>query len=162
MPISLLLLAAALLLSGASPKTKPDFEKERAALLEIHRMDRRAHFETNVDLLLNHSAETFVSVNAGKIDRSSRAQMKEMFNAYFNNAKYYEWDDLETPIISISNDASIAWMIVRTRVRRTQKSDSGEVRDTSFVYAGIMTYEKRQGKWLRIANVSTFEEGRKS
>jgi hypothetical protein len=88
--------------------------------------------------------------------------MKEMFNAYFNNAKYYEWDDLETPIISISNDASIAWMIVRTRVRRTQKSDSGEVRDTSFVYAGIMTYEKRQGKWLRIANVSTFEEGRKS
>lgn len=80
-----------------------------------------------------------------------------MFEDYFKNAKYYEWDDLESPIVRISNDASMAWMIVRTKVRRNQKMASAELQEGSFVYAGIMTYEKQRGKWVRVANVSTLE-----
>lgn len=136
---------------------KVDLEKERAALMEVHRTDRRAHFETDAKLLLEHSAEDFIYVGNGKISRSTRAEMKAEFEDYFKNAKYYEWDDLEPPIVRISNDASMAWMIVRTKVRRTQKQADGKDEERSFVYAGIMTYEKRQGKWVRIANVSTFE-----
>ena len=83
--------------------------------------------------------------------------MRRTFEDYFKNAKYYEWDDLETPVNRISNDASMAWMIVRTKVRRIQKLASGEEKQRAFVYAGIMTYEKQKGKWVRIANVSTFE-----
>lgn len=48
-------------------------------------------------------------------------------------------------------------MITRLRVRRTQKDASGAPQEARFVYAGIMTYEKRDGRWLRVANVSTFE-----
>ncbi|HMW01195.1 MAG TPA: hypothetical protein PKE58_13750, partial [Acidobacteriota bacterium] len=59
--------------------------------------------------------------------------------------------------VRVSNDASLAWMIVRTRVRRTQKQADGSDKERSFVYAGIMTYEKKKGKWVRVANVSTFE-----
>ena len=154
-------LALALLLTlicvATSAAQKVDVEKERAALLEVHKTDRRAHFETDVELLLKHSAEEFIYVGNGKISRSTRAEMKASFEDYFRNAKYYEWDDLEPPIVRISDDASMAWMIVRNKVRRTQKLDSGEVKERAFVYAGIMTYEKRQGKWVRIANVSTFE-----
>lgn len=142
---------------GAAVAQKVDLEKERAALMEVHRTDRRAHFETDVKLLLEHSAEEFIYVGKGKISRSTRAEMKTEFEDYFKNAKYYEWDDLEPPIVRISNDASMAWMIVRTKVRRTQKQADGKEEERSFVYAGIMTYEKRQGKWVRIANVSTFE-----
>lgn len=138
-------------------KQKGDLEKERAALLEVHRTDRRAHFETDVNLLLKHSADEFISVDGGKISRSTRAEVRALFEDYFKNAKYYEWDDLEPPIIRISNDASMAWMIVRIRVKRTQKLASGEEKERAFVYAGIMTYEKWKGKWVRTANVSTFE-----
>ena len=150
-------LALALLLALFCPAQKVDLEKERAALLEVHKTDRRAHFETDVELLLKHSAEEFIYVGNGKISRSTRAEMKATFEDYFRNAKYDEWDDLEPPIVRISDDATMAWMIARTRVRRTQKVASGEVKERAFVYAGIMTYEKRQGKWVRIANVSTFE-----
>ena len=80
-----------------------------------------------------------------------------MFESYFKDAKYFEWDDLEPPIIRVSADASMAWMIVRTKVRRTQKDSSGAEKEEKFVYAGIMTYEKRNGRWVRVANVSTFE-----
>lgn len=155
--LMLCLLLLLLCSTGIAAQGKVDTEKERAALLEVHRTDRRAHFETDANLLLERFTDEFISVSSGKIERSTRADLKKMFEDYFKNAKYYEWDDLEPPVIRISNDASMAWMIVRTKVRRTQKLASGEEKERAFVYAGIMTYEKQKGRWVRIANVSTFE-----
>jgi hypothetical protein len=141
---------------GEKSQKGVNLEKEKEELLKVHKIDREAHFKTDVELLLQHSAEEFISVNSGKISKSSRAEVKQMFEEYFRNAKYYQWDDLEVPIIKISNDATMAWMIVRIKVKRTQ-SLSNEEKERQFVYAGIMTYEKQNGKWVRIANVSTFE-----
>ena len=134
-----------------------DLEREKAELLKIHRLDREAHFKTDVDLLMEHAADEFIYVGEGKISRIKRAEGRKQFEEYFRGAKYYEWDDLEPPIVRVSDDATMAWMIVRTRVRRTQVKPSGQVEERKFVYAGIMTYEKQQGTWKRIANVSTFE-----
>ena len=142
---------------AATAQPSPDLEKEKAELLRLHKSDREAHFKTDVDLLLENSPEEFISVSRGKISRSSKADARKMFTQYFRDAKYYEWDDVEEPIIGISNDASMAWMITRTRVRRVQKKAGGAEQEEKFVYAGIMTYEKRDGRWVRVANVSTFE-----
>jgi hypothetical protein len=125
-----------------------DLEREREALLAVHALDRRAHFETNIALLLEHAAEDFISV--------AREEVAEMFEASFRGAVYSAWDDLEPPIVRISADATMAWMIVRTHVRRTEPDEAGGRREREFVYAGIMTHEKRDGRWLRVANVSTF------
>jgi hypothetical protein len=136
-----------------------DLEQEKAELLEIHAKDRRAHFGSDVDLLLSHSADQFISVSNGEIHRSTLAEQRAFFTDYFTGATYYEWDDLEPPIVRISGDASMAWMIVRTKVRRaTRVEGSDEAREIEFVYAGIMTYEKQDGRWARVANVSTFAQ----
>ena len=142
----------------ASTQPSANLEKEKAELLRLHKSDREAHFKTDVDQLLANSPEEFISVSRGKISRSSEADARKMFTAYFRDAKYYEWDDVEEPIIRVSEDASMAWMITRTRVRRVQKNAAGEEKEEKFVYAGIMTYEKRDGRWGRVANVSTFEQ----
>ena len=134
-----------------------DLEKEKAELLRLHRSGREAHFKTDVELLLANSPEEYVGVRAGKISRSTKAGARKMFTEYFREAKYYEWDDLEEPVIRVSKDASMAWMITRIRVRRVQKDAAGAEREEKFVYAGIMTYEKRDGRWVRVANVSTCE-----
>lgn len=49
-------------------------------------------------------------------------------------------------------------MITRYKVRRVQKTADGADKEEKFVYAGIMTYEKRDGRWMRVANVSTVEQ----
>jgi hypothetical protein len=144
--------------ASASAEPSADLEKEKAELLRIHKADREAHFKTDVDALLENSPEEFISVGRGKINRSSKEDARKMFTGYFRDAKYYEWDDAEEPIIRISNDASMAWMITRTRVRRVQKKADGAEQEEKFVYAGIMTYEKRDGRWVRVANVSTAEQ----
>jgi hypothetical protein len=153
--VVLLLVACA---ASANAEPSADLEKEKAELLRIHKSDREAHFKTDVDALLENSPEEFISVGRGKINRSSKDDARKMFTGYFRDAKYYEWDDVEEPIVRISNDASMAWMINRTRVRRVQKKPDGAEQEEKFVYAGIMTYEKRDGRWVRVANVSTAEQ----
>ena len=131
--------------------------EEEAELLKMHEQDRRAHFETDVELLLGSSPEVFITVSRGKINRVTKSQEREMFTAYFQNATYYEWDDLEPPIVRVSKDGTMGWIISRVKVRRVQKDSGGKQQEQKFVYAGIMTYEKLLGKWIRSANVSTFE-----
>ena len=138
--------------------TRVDLEQERAALLALHAQDRRAHFETDVDLLLAAQGEEFITVANGEIARVTRAETAEQFSGYFAGATYQAWDDLEPPIIDIADDASRAWVIVRTRVQRTQTAPDGTVRERAFVYAGIMTYARQDGRWVRTANVSTFAQ----
>ena len=137
-----------------------DLEKEKVELLRLHKTDREAHLKTDVDLLQERSPEEFISVSGGKIYRTNKAEERKQFQDYFRGAKYHEWDDAEDPIVRISKDGSMAWMITRVRVRRVEKDGSGAERERKFIYAGIMTYEKRDGKWIRVANVSTFEPTR--
>ena len=141
----------------AQIQTTVNLEKERAELLRLHKSDREAHFRTDVELLQDSAPEEFITVSDGKIYRVTKSDERKHFADYFKGAKYYEWDDVEEPIVRISKDGSMAWMITRIRVRRTQKNDAGMEREQKFTYAGIMTYEKRGGKWMRVANVSTFE-----
>ena len=152
----ILLFVGCAVCAGAQPS--PNLEQEKAELLRLHTSDREAHFKTDVDRLLENSPAEMISVSRGKISRSSKDDARKMFTGYFRDAKYYEWDDVEEPIIRVSNDASMAWMITRTRVRRVQKNAEGAEKEEKFVYAGIMTYEKRDGRWVRVANVSTFEQ----
>jgi uncharacterized protein YdgA (DUF945 family) len=131
--------------------------EEEATLLKMHQQDREAHIKTDVELLLKGSPEVFITVSRGKIDRVTKAQERKMFTEYFQNATYYEWDDLETPIVRVSKDGTMGWIITRIKVGRVQKDTAGKEREEKFVYAGIMTYEKSGGNWVRVANVSTFE-----
>jgi hypothetical protein len=156
-PFTLILLFIACA-GSAIAQPSAALEKEKAELLRLHQSNREAHFKTDVDALLENSPEEMISVSRGKINRPSKDDARKMFTGYFRDAKYYEWDDVEEPIIRISNDASMAWMITRTRVRRVQKKADGAEQEEKFVYAGIMTYEKRDGRWVRVANVSTFEQ----
>lgn len=134
-----------------------DPEKEKAELLRLHRAAREAHFKADAEKLLAGSPEVVISVSRGKVNRTGREQVRKQFEDYFRGATYYEWDDMEEPTVSVSRDASMAWMITRLRVRRVQKDAAGVEREERFVYAGLTTYEKRGGKWVRAANASTFE-----
>ncbi len=142
-----------------APSAQSDLAAERAELLRLHRKDREAHFKTDVQLLQERSPDVMISVTNGQIQRITKAEQGAFFTSYFAGARYEAWDDMEEPVIRISNDASMAWMIVRLRVRRFKKDSAGVERDESFVYAGIMTYEKAAGRWVRVANVSTFVPG---
>ena len=135
-----------------------DVSNERQALLAVYEAGKRAHVNTNADQLLANTGEIFISVSNGKISRDTREDIEKFFKNYFENATYHEYDDLETPIVRVSSDVTLGWIITRLHARRTQVDESGTSNEREFVYAGIMLYEKKDGKWIRIGNASTLQK----
>lgn len=128
----------------------------RMTLLDMYRDGVRAHVELDADRLADRNSDDFLSASAGRISRSSREETRKFFKRYFEGATYHEYDDLEPPIVRISDDGSMGWIMNRVRVRRTTKLD-GKESEQHFVYAGLMIYERRGSGWVRVANASTFE-----
>ena len=129
-----------------------DLSAERDALLAIHQLEIRAHIELDANALADAQGDDFVSATRGKIRRSSAEETRKFFTDYFKGAKYLQYEDVEPPVVRVSDDGSMGWVLSRMRVRRV---DDGK--ESGFVYAGMMTYEKRSGRWMRVGNASTFE-----
>jgi hypothetical protein len=74
----------------------------------------------------------------------------------FEGAEYEFWEDAEAPLIRISADATMAWVVRNVRVRRAEVAPGGVVGSVSFVSAYTSTYEKQDGKWKMTSVTSTF------
>ncbi len=68
-------------------------------LLAIHAGDRQAHFATDARSLIARQAEPYIYVRDGTINYTARAESLQHFEEYFQNATYYEWDNLFTPLL---------------------------------------------------------------
>jgi len=134
-----------------------DLEQDIAELLNIHTRDRQAHFATDVQAAISFFDNSYVYVRDGSIQRLSPADLEPIYTDYFRGATFHEWDDLEPPIIHVSDDGSMAWMIRRFRIRFT-KQEGGQATEHTSIYAGMTIYEKKEGRWLRVANTTTFAE----
>jgi hypothetical protein len=149
-------LLGGLFLSGAS-QPAIDLEKERAALLAQHRQAREAHFKRDAAALVAPFAPETIYVRDGRVERRTRAENLSRVEKYFASAEFAEWDDLMPPVIRISPDGKMAWMIVRLKGKYTHTSENGEKRVEEFVCAWMTTYEKQGSTWVHVANVSTFQ-----
>src|SRR5215469_101164 len=146
-------------MSNSEDSLQPNLEVERAALLQLADEARRAHFATDAAALLAHDADPSVWVREGTISSMSKAELLSIFVEDMQGATYHEWDYTEPSIVHIANDASMAWVVSRVRVRRTKRLADGTSQEEQFVYSGVNFYEKRSGSWTRVANVSTFADG---
>lgn len=128
-------------------------EDQIRGLLEL---DRRAHLEIDAGLLVQHLADTLVSVANGEVQFETREQAASFFASYFEGAVYHAWDDLMPPIVRVSADAQMAWVARKVRVDREEPAEDGERRRREFVAAWIATYERSGEGWRMTSVASTF------
>jgi hypothetical protein len=126
-------------------------------LLQLHEQQRTAHFSRNAKLLVSKFADDFINVSAGKIIRPTREHSLNRFQAYFDRSTFIEWDDIAPPVIKVSKDASMAYVIVHKRVRLKAPDETGVPREVTTIFAWMETYEKQNGKWALTAIASTNE-----
>jgi hypothetical protein len=155
------LLAGLFCLSGAparSPvadRAADESASAKAELLAVHQAARRAHFNRDVDFIVSGMGTEFTTVHKGTIRVMSREDVRKQFTEYFRGAEFSAWDDLEPPVIRISPDGKMGWMIVRVRIAYTKKDAGGGTSKEDTVMAWMSAYEKRDGKWLLVANATT-------
>lgn len=120
-------------------------------LLELHNLQRTAHFNRDAKLLVSMFDQNFVEVRNGKVSFLKKEDALKRFQAYFDASTFIEWDDINPPIVKVSDDAMMAYLIVNKRVRLKTKDDK-EVTD---VFAWTSTFQKIKGKWMMTSIAST-------
>ena len=135
-------------------RTEPELANsaalDRAALLEVHQQDRRAHLTGDADLLTLSMAEHLWEASRGGLNRLARAEVRDRFAAYFESVRYSLWDDLQPPHVSVSADGNSAWMAVEIEAQLTTIAEDGVNRNDSFESSWISVYEKHDGRWLMV------------
>ena len=147
---TLLLALAAAAPPGGAPS---DAEK----LLALHEEVMRAHRESDVALLLRAEEDEYVIANRGEITRPDRKERGERLGPYLKQTRFSAYRDKVPPIVRVSEDGTLGWVIVQVEARGRQTTSKGTVEPLEFVSAWIELYEKRDGRWVRVGNVSNFK-----
>jgi hypothetical protein len=143
---------------------QPSFDSQqgRAEILELHRSFIEAHLTKNVSALSRPISDDYLFVANGDVETRDSSDVHEMMQIYLNRTTFTHYEDTDEPIIGFSEDGTLAWAIVQVRVAGTshRESEVDETFDTQ--WAWITLFEKRNGRWSRISDVSTNRPFRES
>ena len=81
--------------------------------------------------------------------------VRKRFTDYFLHAEFSAWDDLDPPIVRVSADGQVGWMIVRVRITYTETDQQGKKTLNDSVMAWMASYQKQAGCWIMTAVTST-------
>lgn len=149
--ITLIILLAMLTFSCNKPV---DLAHERALLLASNERQREAHMNSDPSLLALGMADTVKTVQRGEIRVEAKAGMMKRWEAYFKTIEYSKWDDLQEPLIEISDDATLAWVSVKKITVSTLVDDLSQTIDTTY-FAWTTGYRKIGGDWKVYSVTST-------
>jgi ketosteroid isomerase-like protein len=136
----------------------PAAEAARAEVAARHALEREAHVERNVDLLLSLFADDFIMVAGGEMKRPTREEQQARFTAYFGAVRFQKWDDVVPPVIHVSTDGTLATVIVQKEVVLVPADSPADAKPERAVFAWIESWAKRRGRWMLVAMASTRAE----
>ena len=157
MPRTRPLLLALLGLALAGPALAAPSARDEVAAR--HALEREAHMNRNVELLLSLFADDYVMVDGGEVKRPTLDEQRKRFAAYFGAVRFHKWDDLVAPVIHVSGDGTLATVIVRKEVVLVLADGPADAKPERAVFAWIETWAKRKGRWQLIAMASTRADG---
>jgi len=154
-----IVLCLALLLGAASCATAPASGRkaEERELLRLHQTVLDAHLASDIELLLRDEEDYYVIASDGAISRPTREQRRAGLGPYLQATRFLVYRDLVPPVVEVSADGSLGWVIVQIEAQGEQRTASGAVERLEFVSAWIELYRKQNGRWLRVGNVSNFK-----
>jgi hypothetical protein len=149
--VTMLALAVLSCASGARLNSDED------QLLQLHEEGLRAHLESDIDLLLAAEEDDYIIANAGAVSRPDRESRRQGLGPYLEATRFSVYRDQIPPVVKVSKDGSLGWVIAQIEARGEQTEPDGTVAPLEFVSSWIELYEKRGGRWLRVGNVSNFK-----
>src|SRR5579864_9478025 len=76
------------------------------------------------------------------------AHFKNRFAEYFQHADFSAWDDLQAPIVRVSEDGQLGWMAVRVRIAYTETNEKSQKVVNQSTMAWMSAYERLGGNWI--------------
>jgi hypothetical protein len=133
--------------------TPSDAERLRA----LHEKAMLAHRRSDVEMLLEDEEADYVVASRGEITHPSLEERRARLGLYLGSTRFEEYRDAVEPVVRVSPDGILGWVVVQVSARGVQTSAKGQKVPIQFMSAWIELYEKRDGKWYRVGNVSNFK-----
>jgi Domain of unknown function (DUF4440) len=128
-----------------------------AAIRAVHDADRIAHLRGDPGALAVNCGPRMLSVSNGAISIQTPEEVRARFEAYFRGITHTTWEDVESPIIRVSDSGDLAYAIYRVHSHYTPNTTPSDREETDFISAWIATYELIDGTWKLTSVASTFE-----
>lgn len=133
--------------------TSPQQSEDLNEILRMHYRDRAAHFNRDAAYIFSNFADEYFSLGNGRVNLPDRVAGQKRLQTYFDASTFLEWDDVTPPIIRVSDDGSMAYVLVHKKVRLLDKNNGG--REEIEIFAWSMTMRKFGGKWKVTSTTST-------
>jgi hypothetical protein len=132
-------------------------EQDKARLLQLHRSALQAHLEKDAGAFLAAYASQWYDVRTTGIRLRTKEEALPAIDQYFRRTHFADIREVTAPIIHLSADASMAWVIGEIGVRASQEVSDGKERDFSFRCAWVSIYEKHEGELAQVVDASFFQ-----
>ena len=131
-----------------------DRQTDIAALEALHASVLEAHRSGDIEAWMVHEADTVVSANRGVISFPGREERRIGRERHLKTTAFDVYRDLRPPIVMISEDGTLGWIIAEVEMRRTTSSEGAARTPVEGIWAWIELYEKQEGVWKAVGNVS--------
>ncbi len=128
------------------------------ALRALHEKILEAHRRSNIEMLLEDESADYVVAGRGEVTRPTLEQRRAFLGPYLKRTAFEEYRDGIEPVVTVSIDGTLGWVVVQVQARGVQAGPDGKKEAIAFTSAWIELYEKRKGRWYRTGNVSNFKE----
>jgi len=116
------------------------------------------HLLESIDGLRAGRADTLTIVSRGEISTIDGMSFDSFMERIMTSRDHVVYDDLVRPIVKVSDDGSLGWVIVQVAAQGNYKDEHGMTTEPlDFVSAWIELYEKKDGVWKMTGNVSNFK-----
>lgn len=136
------------------PKAQEQSRSDIEEILTIHKDLLASHLKNNVAGVLEAEADKIMVVSRGEVLFSTKVERAMQFERYLKRVEFEEYRDLISPIVRVSNDGTLGWLIAQVRIVGTQTDIDGTSIPIESTWAWIELYEKHDGRWLRVGEVS--------
>ena len=135
---------------------------EEQKLLNHHRIIMDGHYFGQTNEMKKLQSDTMIMVSEGEIYYILGNQPDAMIDRIMSNRDYTTYDDLVRPIVQISGDGQLGWVIAQVSAKGIRFDEDGNPKGPlEFVCTWIELYEKVDGQWRMKGNVSNFQPGLK-
>lgn len=123
-------------------------------LLRMHEAVIQAHLNKDAAAWTALEADTTISANNGEVTRLDRANRLSSRQRYLERTTFEGYRDVKPPIVEISDDGTLGWVIVEVEIIGWTARMDGTIEDVSNTWAWIELYKKEGSTWKMVGNVS--------
>ncbi|GAM97314.1 hypothetical protein U91I_00939 [alpha proteobacterium U9-1i] len=148
---------AAILFSLAVPTASCDKPTALQELRAMHAAVIARHLDDDVDAWMATEAETMIVGSRGVLAESGPERATGR-RAYLGATEFEVYRDMVEPIVRVSDDCTLGWVMVQVEAQGARRDERGVATPFGFQSSWVELYERHDGAWRAVGNVSNFAE----